>query len=224
MDENTTEALPSSPPSFMSGSSEKVEAAQTAAQKAADKEQQAQDNDALSIRLAAVEKATGRLIEMAEYISRIDAVVSKTLPDFITAHPIGQVLDVFVQFEDAVGEVEKQYKAIAARVSYAREVSLPARLDADETSNFTSKDTGNRMTRTARVLASIISDPTGEILKRAYKWLRDNELGPLIKETVNSSSLSAAAKELMENGKELPDDLFKLHTKDGVSITRKKAK
>lgn len=50
------------------------------------------------------------------------------------------------------------------------------------------------------------------------------DFGSLIKETVNSSSLSSLAKELMESGKSLPDAPFNVHTKDGVSITKAKRK
>jgi len=48
------------------------------------------------------------------------------------------------------------------------------------------------------------------------------DYGSLISETVNASSLSSLAKELLEVGKELPDHLFNVHTKDGVSITKGK--
>lgn len=54
--------------------------------------------------------------------------------------------------------------------------------------------------------------------------LPDDEIpdyGSLIKPTVNSSSLSALVKELLGTGKEMPE-AFKVHTKDGVSITKAK--
>jgi len=182
-----------------------------------------EDRDELERRAAAIAKATSRLAEQADYLGRIEAVVGQNLPEFITRHPLGEVVDGFVALDDQLTAVQEAVSKLAERVRYGKEVSFPARLDDEEMKSFNAQS-GNRVTRTARIYASIISDTTGEIVKRAYEWLRNNELGSLIKETVNSSSLSAAAKELMENGRELPDDLFKLHTKDSVSITRKKGK
>lgn len=220
-EESTVSSTASSPPSFMT---EKVEAAQSKAERIAAREEEAQNQDDLDIRAAAIVKATSRLTEQADYLSRIDGVVSTTLPEFIAKNSLGQCVDLFVDLEEAARAVEEQTKNLLSRLATAREVSFPARLDAEDTKTTTSAATGHRMTRNAKIFASIISDTTGETLKRAYDWLRNHNLGSLIKETVNSSSLSAAAKELMENGQELPDDLFKIHTKDNVSITKGKKK
>jgi predicted Zn-dependent protease len=184
------------------------------------KELSAQEQDELANRAAAVAKATERLIQQADYMSKIAAVVEKTLPEFIAKNPLGQSVDLFVSLEDAMYAVDEQLKAVRASISNAREVSFPARLDAEDCKTTTSKDTGHRMTRTARIFASIVSSKT----EAAYQWLRENNLGALIKPTVNSSSLSAAAKEALENGTEFPDDIFTIHTKDSVSITKGKKK
>lgn len=57
---------------------------------------------------------------------------------------------------------------------------------------------------------------------RGYNWLTENGHGDLITQTVNSSTLSAFAKNLIvEEGKELPDDLFRTGTSPFTSITRK---
>lgn len=73
-----------------------------------------------------------------------------------------------------------------------------------------------RVTVSHRYSCSIIDKDGG------YKWLRDNEYGSLIVETVNSSTLSAFAKNLMETeGKELPDNLFKVGTQAFTSITKR---
>ena len=77
----------------------------------------------------------------------------------------------------------------------------------------------DRVTRTIRLFASIVSGMSEKAI--AYCKSKEN-LAPLVKETINASSLSSAAKELMENGHELPEDLFNVHFKDGISITRAK--
>lgn len=55
-----------------------------------------------------------------------------------------------------------------------------------------------------------------------FQWLRDNGHDGLITLTVNSSSLSAFAKELIEGeGVELPPEIFKVGTQSYTSITKK---
>lgn len=54
-----------------------------------------------------------------------------------------------------------------------------------------------------------------------FKWLRDNGHDGLITETVNSSSLSAFAKSLLEDdGVEMPPEIFKVGTQAYTSIRK----
>lgn len=56
-----------------------------------------------------------------------------------------------------------------------------------------------------------------------FGWLRGNGHGALITETVNSSSLSAFAKDMLEqHGTELPTEIFKVGTAPYTSITKVK--
>jgi hypothetical protein len=73
-----------------------------------------------------------------------------------------------------------------------------------------------RVVLATRTSASIIPDHRPQ----AYTWLRTHGLGGLIIETVNAQSLSGAARELIEAGKELPDDFFKtsIHTYASLAL------
>lgn len=52
-------------------------------------------------------------------------------------------------------------------------------------------------------------------------WLKDHGHGGIVQETVNSSTLAAFAKNLLEvEGKELPPELFKVGTSPYTSITK----
>lgn len=54
-------------------------------------------------------------------------------------------------------------------------------------------------------------------------WLKDNGHGGIVQETVNSSTLAAFSKNLLEEeGKELPEDIFKVGTSPYTSITKAK--
>lgn len=189
-----------------------------------DKDQQSEsqsikeDKNDIAKRTDTLDKVVYRTREVANRILLIERAMAVTLPEFIGGHPLGAVVDTLAAINAVVSEAENAIKSLKSRVSYAKEVSMPARMDGEQVKTY---NTDNfRVTRTARLFASILSKDKTE---DAYQWLRDNDLEALIKETVNSSALSAAAKEQIENGKELPDDLFKVHMKDGISITKKKS-
>lgn len=58
---------------------------------------------------------------------------------------------------------------------------------------------------------------------RGHEWLKDNGHGDIIQPTVNSSTLSAFAKNMIEvEGKDLPDDIFKTSSSPYTSITKAK--
>jgi hypothetical protein len=59
--------------------------------------------------------------------------------------------------------------------------------------------------------------------EQGLEWLRGNGHGGIIIETVNSSTLSAFAKSMLEeSGAELPDSIFKVSTSPYTSITKVK--
>jgi hypothetical protein len=59
--------------------------------------------------------------------------------------------------------------------------------------------------------------------EQGLEWLRGNGHGGIIIETVNSSTLSAFAKSMLEeSGAELPDAIFKTSTSPYTSITKVK--
>lgn len=170
-------------------------------------------------RLALMRRAIARLGTEAEHVAQTERVVKPALSLFVKEHSLGEVADIFIQIEEAAARLDDANKAFQSLLSFTREVSLPERMDEEMTKSFSSSS-DDQVVRTSRTFASILSGKTDD----AFKWLRDNGYASLIKETVNSSSLSAAAKELIENGMELPDDLFGLHIKNGVSIRKAKSK
>lgn len=156
----------------------------------------------------ATDKTTSMLTNMA-------VSLGAALPAFIADQPLGVAVDGLSTLDKSVASLEKALADVKSKLAFAKEVSMPNRMDAEAVKTFNTENF--RVTRTARVFASI----TSEQIEQAYDWLRENGYGALIKETVNSSSLSAAAKEMMQEGEELPEELFKVHMKDGISITKK---
>lgn len=110
--------------------------------------------------------------------------------------------------------LEEQVKLLTAAIDKLRREDLPTKFKEAGVTSITVD--GYRYTITENVYASI--PPDGKV--DAYQWLRDNELGALIIETVNASTLSAQARTLMEEGKELPPELFKVSIMPNVSMTK----
>lgn len=77
-----------------------------------------------------------------------------------------------------------------------------------------------RLSLAADCYASIPADQQAT----AFQWLRDNKYGDLIKETVNSGTLKSWAMEGLSNGREMPEDVFKITPYSRASITKIKAK
>lgn len=189
-----------------------------------------QNSDVMTPELVAkrdntIAKAIERSNEIAEKLTLIASALGGVLPEYISHHPMGTAVDNFHVLSKSVDAMEEGLKLVKARIAYSKEVSFPARMDAEEVKTFNTDD--RRITRTSSLYASILTDKQEE----AYEWLRhpdptdpDKDYSSIIKETVNSSSLSALAKELISTGFELPDELFKIFTKDSISITAKAKK
>ena len=71
-----------------------------------------------------------------------------------------------------------------------------------------------RVSLSSRWSASMLDKET------AMNWLRESGNGGVIQETVNAQTLGALAKELNNEGVELPSDLFKTSVMTFTSITR----
>lgn len=181
-------------------------------------EQGMTDKDDAKKRADTMAKVIVRLGEVTSRIELINQAAAPTMRDMIGKDSLGQASDQMSEFDSAVSALEAQVSAIKQTVQFLREVSFPERMTAEDCQTFNTED--NRITKLTKVLASVVSGQN----EAAHAWLRANGYEALIKETVNSSSLSGAAKEMLENGKELPEDIFRTHFKDSISITRKKKK
>ena len=94
---------------------------------------------------------------------------------------------------------------------------LPLVFDNEGVTTIT-LSSGYRVTISSTTRVSIPADNK----EQAYQWLVDNDLGDLITNTVNASTLSATARSMNKQGQQLPDDLFKTVILPQVSMTRVK--
>lgn len=180
---------------------------------------QANDEESRAKRVALMKRAVDRMVQEADHVEQTERVIKPEIAALVKFHSLGEVAELFIAIDEAADRLDAANKTMQQLLSFTREVSLPERMDEEMTKSF-SATSGDQVVRTTRLFASIATGKTDE----AMDWMRKNDMAALIKETVNSSSLSAAAKELIENGQELPDDLFTTYMKNGVSIRKAKAK
>ncbi len=134
---------------------------------------------------------------------------------FVALHRLMEVRD------DIMKPLDELYK------TYKTE-RIPAAFEQAGVPNQ-SLDEGFRVGLSHKYYASIKSggkdDPklTQTLRDGAYKWLRANGLGDIISTTVNSQTLSAAGKELLEDKNiELPDEWFNKAMVPNTSVTKTK--
>ena len=128
-----------------------------------------------------------------------------------------EVIRHYDHIRKATAQIKEARKALdEIEEKFSREF-VPDVMRKHDVRNITIEGVG-RVQISNKYSASIADKPKG------YQWLMDNGHGALITETVNSSTLSAFAKNYMEEqGKELsPDDGFKVSTMTYTSITKAK--
>ena len=119
-----------------------------------------------------------------------------------------------------------QLRQITARIKESREAleqiemklsreQVPDVMRAHNIKNITIEGVG-RVTLGRRWSASMPNKAAG------FEWLRGNGHGGVIQETVNAQTLGALAKEMNEEGEELPQPTFTTNVMTYTSITKVK--
>ena len=121
-----------------------------------------------------------------------------------------------ITYFDAVRNLQARLKEITADVTQTSDrLSSSLLPEAMRAAGFTTVNHRvGRVSISSRISASMVEKDG------ALRWLRTNGLGDLIIETVNSQTLGAQAKAMLEAGDELPREHFKISTKTYTSITK----
>lgn len=110
-------------------------------------------------------------------------------------------------------ELDAIKKTVSTMLEALKLHEIPQAFEREKATSVT-LNIGYRVTLSQLTRAQMIDPEAGK------QWLRDNDHEYVITETVNAQTLASLAKELMEQGVELPDDKFKVTLLPSVSVTK----
>ncbi|RPJ29581.1 MAG: hypothetical protein EHM33_00505 [Chloroflexi bacterium] len=143
-----------------------------------------------------------------------DVKALKIMADRMAHDSVQDACRAYKQMKDYKEAVEADLKLLTAAIDKAKQETIPTMFKENGITSIAVD--GYRYVISETVRASI--PPASK--EQAYEWLRENELEKLIIETVNSSTLAAEARRMIEAGKELDPDLFNVYILPNTSVTK----
>lgn len=129
--------------------------------------------------------------------------------------PASELAQLYADARVMSDEIGSAIKVLSDHLVNLSSERIPRAFEDEKIKSFTTMN-GYRVTVSTSLYASIKADQKLD----AYQWLRKNQLGALIIETVNTSTLSATARIMLSEGKELPEDMFSSYTQNTTSLTK----
>lgn len=148
-------------------------------------------------------KVNDYIEQVQELVAQLGDVVDKLLVKVGEVTP-GLSVQNRITTMSALDELAESVAPIKASLTKAwdgfRFIHVPEAMEEEGIESITVENVG-RCSITTGLTASI-----AEVFRpEAYTWLSDHGHGGLIKETVNAQSLSAAVKEMIQTGEEVPE-------------------
>ena len=125
--------------------------------------------------------------------------------------------DVLAELRDQKKKSEDMLKEINEMIAQTEE-QLVAQMVEEEMQNFTRN--GKQFILTSRTYANAKAG----MMPAVCDWMKDNDLGDMVKEAIHPQTLQAWVKEQIEEVGALPEDLSELvnvYEKSGISIRKK---
>ena len=158
-----------------------------------------------------------RMSELAEQIKTLILEYRQEVADRVEDHKKEPSLPHLAQFYASFYLDLKDIEALIGKVreskTYLAEKLIPKIMELNDT-NSISLNSGWRVTGTHRVFTSMKDQD------KARDWLREHGYEALIQETVNAQTLASLARELEEEGSELPDKLFTVTIRDNTTVAK----
>lgn len=161
-------------------------------------------------------------VKLVSYISKGCAAVDKTIAPYLKKFvdpnlKASERAYILVYLKEAQERWAETGKLMSDTLNYLKTDLVPKAFEAEGISTF-NMDEGFRVTISSKFAASIRPDMREE----AYAWLQANNLGDLITQTVNAGTLTAAGKQRIEEGFDLPEELFNSAYLPNTSVTKLK--
>ena len=125
--------------------------------------------------------------------------------------------DVLADLRDQKKKADDALKEINEMIAQTEE-QLVEQMVAEEMQNFTRN--GKQFILTSRTYANAKAG----MMPKVCDWMKDNDLGDMVKESIHPQTLQAWVKEQIEEAGALPEDLSELvnvYEKSGISIRKK---
>lgn len=124
-------------------------------------------------------------------------------------------IDEHQQLVLKINSLEEELKQLKHQLSDIEEITLPNLLDELDMPTVTFND-GTKISKVERLFTRVI----GANKDAAFEWLRENGHGDIIKmyENVHHLTLNSLGQECIENGINLPSELFDQYLKRSVKI------
>ena len=148
-----------------------------------------------------------------------------------------QIAHLYAHMKGEFDKLDAAKKELSKFIELVKCVALPAAFDKEKIKTFTLEN-GTRVTKSDRTFVKQIGEQAD-----VFSWLRENGYPDVVKESANSSSLAAIAKEVLGNtrpvlnddGKvirleaidpdvpvDMPDDLFQVTIAPTTSVVKGK--
>ena len=127
------------------------------------------------------------------------------------------IADDLVRYRDQKKEIEEALKEINTLITETEEQMVAAMVE-EEMQNFTRN--GKQFILTNRTYANAKAG----MMSAICDWMKENDLGDMVKESVHPQTLQAWVKEQIEEDGALPgelDELMNVYEKSGISIRKK---
>ncbi len=116
-----------------------------------------------------------------------------------------KLIEEFKEIKDELAKIKEQKKELQKKFDEYRFKLIPEAMEEAGLERATFDGIG-----TVYLTSDIYFSIPAPKKEDAFRWLHHHGHGDLITETVNASSGKAWAKEMLQKGEQLPEDLFKI--------------
>ena len=161
--------------------------------------------------------SVGPVVERLEFIEKHIAQFLKGEVDGADMNGPIELSRALVVLRFLKEKIEATFEEFNDIYTNVKDVRLPEAFDRANIPNVT-LDEGYRVGVSHSLRASVKAN----MKDSAIKWLQDNGLGDIVSQTINASTLSAVARTMAEDNKQLDETFFNIFVQPTTSVTKTK--